>query len=52
LINHRRIKLRLYQTPANIADRKNSTIPFPIPEEVCLEKGKQRKRKEKEKKII
>jgi hypothetical protein len=43
------IKLRLYQT-LNIATEKNSTILFPFPEEVCLEKGKQNKNKEKEKK--
>jgi hypothetical protein len=32
--------------------RTEKTLPysFPIPEEVCLEKGKQRKRKEKRKK--
>jgi hypothetical protein len=28
------IKLRLYQTLANIASEKNSTILFPFPEEV------------------
>ena len=38
------IKLRLYQTLANIASEKNSTILFPFPEEVLPRK----RRKEKE----
>jgi hypothetical protein len=46
------IKLRLYQTLANIATEKNSTI-LSIPREVCLEKeNKKTKNKEKKKKII
>lgn len=40
------IKLRLYQTLANIAAEKNSTILFPFPEEVLPRK---RRRKEKSK---
>jgi len=35
------IKLRLYQTLANIAAEKNSTILFPFPEEVLPKKPKQ-----------
>ncbi len=34
------IKLRLYQTLANIASEKNSTIVFPFPEEVLPRKDK------------
>lgn len=34
------IKLRLYQTLANIASEKNSTILFPFPEEVLPRHGK------------
>jgi hypothetical protein len=42
------IKLRLYQTLANIWTEKNSTILFSHSQKrLCLEKGKQRKRKEK-----
>jgi hypothetical protein len=40
----------LYQTLANIATEKNSTILFPFPEEVCLEKGRQTKNKKTKKK--
>ena len=40
------IKLRLYQTLANIASEKNSTILFPFPEEVLP----RRRRKEKKEK--
>ena len=43
------IKLRLYQTLANIASEKNSTIVFPFPEEVLprpkIKKTKRKKRK-------
>jgi len=35
------IKLRLYQTLANIASEKNSTIVFPFPEEVLTRKLKE-----------
>lgn len=41
------IKLRLYQTLANIASEKNSTILFPFPEEVL---PRSRKKKNKHKK--
>ena len=44
------IKLRLYQTLANIASEKNSTILFPFPEEV-LPRPKIEKPKKKKKKI-
>jgi hypothetical protein len=47
------IKLRLYQTLANIATEK--TLPyFPFPEGFCLEKEnkKTKTKQEKEKKII
>ena len=44
------IKLRLYQTLANIASEKNSTIVFPFPEEV-LPRPKIEKPKKKKKKI-
>jgi regulator of protease activity HflC (stomatin/prohibitin superfamily) len=36
------IKLRLYQTLANIASEKNSTILFPFPEEVLPRKSKKK----------
>jgi len=36
------IKLRLYQTLANIAAEKNSTILFPFPEEVLPRKNKEK----------
>ena len=36
------IKLRLYQTLANIASEKNSTILFPFPEEVLPRKDKKK----------
>ena len=36
------IKLRLYQTLANIASEKNSTIVFPFPEEVLTRKLKEK----------
>jgi len=36
------IKLRLYQTLANIASEKNSTILFPFPEEVLPRKTRQK----------
>ena len=39
------IKLRLYQTLANIASEKNSTILFPFPEEVLPRQGKNKKLK-------
>ena len=39
------IKLRLYQTLANIASEKNSTILFPFPEEVLPRKMKVKKKK-------
>jgi hypothetical protein len=39
------IKLRLYQTLANIATEK--TLPYFFPEEVLPRKGKQNKNKEK-----
>jgi regulator of protease activity HflC (stomatin/prohibitin superfamily) len=38
------IKLRLYQTLANIASEKNSTILFPFPEEVLPRKNKKTKK--------
>lgn len=38
------IKLRLYQTLANIASEKNSTILFPFPEEVLPRSRKKRKK--------
>ena len=41
------IKLRLYQTLANIASEKNSTIVFPFPEEVLPRLMKEEKRKKK-----
>ena len=41
------IKLRLYQTLANIASEKNSTILFPFPEEVLPRKIKTKKKKKK-----
>ncbi len=41
------IKLRLYQTLANIASEKNSTIVFPFPEEVLPRPKKDRSRKKK-----
>jgi regulator of protease activity HflC (stomatin/prohibitin superfamily) len=41
------IKLRLYQTLANIATEKNSTILFPFPEEVLPRKKKAKKKKKK-----
>lgn len=41
------IKLRLYQTLANIASEKNSTILFPFPEEVLPRKMKSKKKKKK-----
>jgi regulator of protease activity HflC (stomatin/prohibitin superfamily) len=44
------IKLRLYQTLANIATEKNSTILFPFPEEVLPRKRKTKKKKKKTKK--
>ena len=40
------IKLRLYQTLANIASEKNSTILFPFPEEV-LQRRRRKEKKEK-----
>ncbi|WP_320814933.1 slipin family protein [Flavobacterium sp.] len=43
------IKLRLYQTLANIATEKNSTILFPFPEEVLPRKAKKKKKKNKKK---
>ena len=43
------IKLRLYQTLANIASEKNSTIVFPFPEEVLPRPKKDRSRKKKNK---
>jgi regulator of protease activity HflC (stomatin/prohibitin superfamily) len=45
------IKLRLYQTLANIASEKNSTILFPFPEEVLPRIVKKEKKKKKNKKI-
>ncbi|HCE53558.1 MAG TPA: hypothetical protein DER05_00560 [Lutibacter sp.] len=39
------IKLRLYQTLANIASEKNSTILFPFPEEVLPRPAKKPKKK-------
>ncbi|MHB1105916.1 MAG: slipin family protein [Lutibacter sp.] len=39
------IKLRLYQTLANIASEKNSTILFPFPEEVLPRPAKKSKKK-------
>jgi regulator of protease activity HflC (stomatin/prohibitin superfamily) len=45
------IKLRLYQTLANIASEKNSTILFPFPEEVLPRLVKKAKKKKKNKKI-
>jgi regulator of protease activity HflC (stomatin/prohibitin superfamily) len=44
------IKLRLYQTLANIATEKNSTILFPFPEEALPRKRKTKKKKNKNKK--
>ncbi|SFS65600.1 SPFH domain / Band 7 family protein [Zhouia amylolytica] len=41
------IKLRLYQTLADIAAEKNSTIVFPFPEEVLYQKEKSNKRNNK-----
>jgi len=41
------IKLRLYQTLANIASEKNSTIVFPFPEEVLPRPKTKKKRKKK-----
>jgi regulator of protease activity HflC (stomatin/prohibitin superfamily) len=41
------IKLRLYQTLANIATEKNSTILFPFPEEALPRKRKTKKKKKK-----
>ncbi|ETN94942.1 slipin family protein [Zhouia amylolytica] len=41
------IKLRLYQTLADIAAEKNSTIVFPFPEEVLYQKEKSDKRNNK-----
>ncbi|HEY9168884.1 MAG TPA: slipin family protein [Lutibacter sp.] len=41
------IKLRLYQTLANIASEKNSTILFPFPEEVLPRLVKKAKKKNK-----
>ncbi|MDD3722512.1 MAG: slipin family protein [Lutibacter sp.] len=41
------IKLRLYQTLANIASEKNSTILFPFPEEVLPRPAKKVKKKNK-----
>jgi regulator of protease activity HflC (stomatin/prohibitin superfamily) len=41
------IKLRLYQTLANIAAEKNSTILFPFPEEVLPRLVKKAKKKNK-----
>lgn len=38
------IKLRLYQTLADIATEKNSTIVFPFPEEVLARKNRKRKK--------
>ena len=38
------IKLRLYQTLANIATEKNSTIVFPFPEEMLPGKSKKDKK--------
>ncbi|PKH68508.1 hypothetical protein CXF59_04085 [Flavobacterium sp. ALD4] len=43
------IKLRLYQTLANIATEKNSTILFPFPEEALPRKRKTKKKKNKNK---
>ncbi len=43
------IKLRLYQTLANIASEKNSTILFPFPEEVLPRKIKAKKKKKNKK---
>jgi regulator of protease activity HflC (stomatin/prohibitin superfamily) len=43
------IKLRLYQTLANIATEKNSTILFPFPEEALPRKRKTKKKKNKKK---
>jgi regulator of protease activity HflC (stomatin/prohibitin superfamily) len=37
------IKLRLYQTLAEIASEKNSTIVFPFPEEILFRKRKNEK---------
>jgi Membrane protease subunits, stomatin/prohibitin homologs len=44
------IKLRLYQTLANIASEKNSTILFPFPEEVLPRNTKELKMDSKEEK--
>jgi regulator of protease activity HflC (stomatin/prohibitin superfamily) len=41
------IKLRLYQTLANIATEKNSTILFPFPEEVLPRRKKSEKNEDK-----
>ncbi len=41
------IKLRLYQTLANIASEKNSTIVFPFPEEVLPRPKLEKKRKKR-----
>jgi len=43
------IKLRLYQTLANIASEKNSTILFPFPEEVLPRRMKAKRKKKKKK---
>lgn len=43
------IKLRLYQTLANIASEKNSTILFPFPEEVLPRPAKKSKKKKNKK---
>jgi hypothetical protein len=49
LINHHRLLSYVCIKPANIATEKNSTI-LSIPREVCLEKGKQKKKQRKRKK--
>jgi hypothetical protein len=44
------IKLRLYQTLANIATEKNSTILFHSQKRFCLERRKKNKNKKNKKK--
>jgi hypothetical protein len=49
LINHHRLLLRLYQTLANIIQKKLYHTFFPFPEEVLLEARKQNKTKKRKK---
>jgi hypothetical protein len=51
LINHRRIKLRLYQTLANIWTEKLYHTLFPFPEEALPRKRKTKKKKRKKRYI-